>query len=563
MKVLYTFNQIISILIKGPFRRLIFAFISGIFLASTLPFIGFSSYVWFGLIPLILLIKSSRNYKYAVIEASIFLLAYNLFSFSWLLGLHPLTWQGFSNVESIFITSLAWLMPSFFHSIILLPFVLLVKVFFEFRTNERSYELSFIDILLLSFVWVVIEHKILLALGPNLGVFSVPINLLVFSQYQNKVLIQASNTIGALGVEYVIIVSNLLLSNFFNVQRAKSGFNVSSKLNVKEPFFGVQNFQEHIKYFFIVFTVIAFMIIYGLYEIKTYNRDKNKTISFALLQADYSAAKTRSQSSSPSNLAMVQFNLSSALTDKKDILFWSEGAVPLFDKAELQKELFIQLSRITDVFAYGTFSNVDDQVYNSVDIMEFENGLESDSRPNFIIDSYHKKNLVPFGEYTPFYSILPKSIKRLADFTVGNGFDSFTNDSKAIQTKRFKIGTNICFELLFPKLVRNQVINGANFIANFNDLSWFKSPFGGFLRVPHSDKNLIGSNWIKKQFLAVAIFRAVENKRDLVLVGNAGYSALINSIGKIELISPANKIIMLEGDINLRIEKSRYTLYGW
>ena len=561
--MLYTLNQIISIIINGPVRRLAFAFLAGIALATTLPFIGFGYYAWFGLIPLILLIKSSQSYKAASIESFLFILAYNLVSFSWLLGLHPLTWQGFSITESTIITGLAWILPSIFHSLVLIPFTLLTKVFFEFRTNERNYELKFVDILFLAFTWVVIEHKILLGLGPNFGVFSVPINLLVFSQYQNKVLIQASNTVGALGIEYIIVTTNLLLSNFFNIQRTKLGFNMSSKLNVKQPFFGVQNFQEHVKYFSIVFLVLAITMIYGLTEIKTYHTSKKKLISFAALQADYSAAKTRTQSSSPSNLANVQFQLSSALKDKKDLLLWSEGAVPLFDKTKLQKDLFIKLNEKTNVFAYGTFSSIDDKVYNSVDFIEFESPIDAKSPVTYMVDHYHKKNLVPFGEYTPFYGMFPKSIQRLADFTVGNGFDSHAEGSKPVQTKRFKIGANICFELLFPKLVRNQVINGANFIVNFNDLSWFKSPFGGFMKVPHGDKNLIGADWIKKQFLAVAVFRAVENKRDLILAGNSGYSALINSIGKVSLITEPNKISMIEGELELRAKKSRYTLYGW
>lgn len=562
--MLYTLNQIISIIINGPIRRLVFAFLAGIALATTLPFIGFGYYAWLGLIPLILLIKSSQDYKSAALESFLFLFAYNLVSFSWLLGLHPLTWQGFSNTESTVITGLAWILPSIFHSLVLVPFALLVKVFFEFRTNDRNYELKFTDILFLAFVWVVIEHKILLGLGPNFGVFSVPINLLVFSQYQNKVLIQASNTVGALGIEYLIIICNLLLSNFFNIQRSNLGFSMSSsRLNVKQPFFGVQNPQEHFKYFTVVFLILAVIIIYGLTEINTYHRTEKKLISFAAVQADYSAAKTRAQSSSPSNLANVQYKLSSALKGKKDILIWSEGAVPLFDKSQLQKDLFVKLHDKTGIFAYGTFSSIDDKVYNSVDFIEFEKPIDERSPVTYMVDHYHKKNLVPFGEYTPFYGMFPKSIQRLADFTVGNGFDSHAEGSRPVQTKRFKIGANICFELLFPKLVRNQVINGANFIINFNDLSWFKSPFGGFMKVPHGDKNIIGADWVKKQFLAVAVFRAIENKRDLVLAGNAGYSALINSIGKVSLITNPNKISIVEGELELRAKKSRYTLYGW
>jgi biotin transporter BioY len=50
--MLYTLNQLISFLINTPLRRLFFACLAGFLLATTLPFLGMSAYVWLGLIPL-------------------------------------------------------------------------------------------------------------------------------------------------------------------------------------------------------------------------------------------------------------------------------------------------------------------------------------------------------------------------------------------------------------------------------------------------------------------------------------------------------------------------------
>lgn len=544
--MLHSLNLFISSILNVSANRYIFALIGGLLLATTLPFIGFSIYIWIALIPLILLVKSSNKISSVIIEAFVFLFIYNLISFAWLLGLHPLTWHGFSINESILITSLAWLIPSLFHSLIAMIFVVILRLFYQFRTDHRSNELRNLDLAILAFVWVVLEHKVLI----YLGVFSVPINFLVYSQYSNQILIQISNLIGAIGLEYFIVIVNLWISNFLNVQR--SNYNLgqqmrrtNSELNINQPYFGVQQTNEEVKIGIILFICLLVILFYGLININIskhyYQKNQRKMKSFAVIQADYSASSSRGSNASPQTLLALQYELSSKLTSPVDLLLWTEGAVPLVDKSIVQEELH-SLSQFTKVFAYGTYTeNSKGQFYNSIEIRDFVRNR---------ILTYHKQNLVPFGEYTPFYSFFPAPLQKIASSSVGEGFSASTNKQKLLKSSVGNFTGALCFELLFPELVRSEVLKGANAIINLNDLSWFRS-------------NSFTRDWVKKQFLAVAVFRAVENKRDLILAGNSGYSAIINSYGQIEDITGANRIAILQGNFMPIKEISLFSLYGW
>ncbi len=541
-QMIHSVNLLISSLMNHPIKRYSFAIFFALLLALSSPYFGFSFLAWIGLVPLFLLIKSAANYREGAIEAFLFLLVYNLVSFSWTLGLHPLSWHGFSNWESLLITGLAWLTPSLFHSLLMLLFVVLTQLIYEWRTSSRSYELGFFEIALIAFLWLVLAHKLPLNLGENWGAFAVPINLLVYSQYQNTFLIQVSNIVGAIGLEFFIVVTNLAISNLFNIQKISENYS-SSRFNIKQPYFGIEKPAKQAQIFIAIGLVLFGSFAYSLLGLQN---EKNELIrrkkdlkTFALVQADYSAAASRGAKPNPDNLAAMQAKISSKLTDPVDFLLWSEGAVPAIDTEKYQEKFFNKLEKSTNLFAFGTFTQQSGKVYNAIEFHELNYGTKQ---------FYLKNKLVPFGEYVPFLGMLPRFLKNIALSTAGEGFAKASSRDPII-SQDFKITASICFELLFPKLIREGVLNRGEMIININDLSWFN----GFMQ----------GKILKKQFLAAAVFRAIENKRDLLLAGNSGYSALISSTGKIINPSNAHKIEMVEGHFLPRKKLSLYSLYGW
>jgi apolipoprotein N-acyltransferase len=621
--MLYSTNLLISSLVNRPFKRVLFGIACGALLSLTLAFFGLGFWAWFGLIPVLMLIKSSESYSSACIESFVFFLSYNLISFLWLAGLHPLTWQGLTTSESLVVTSLAIITPSIFHALILLIFTLVAKTIYVFKTEERSHELNYLDAVLLSFVWVIIEHKLIFNLGKDWGAFFVPINLLAYSQFDNKALIQSCNIYGALGLELIMVFCNTYLSNFFNIQSINT--NVlkarASEFNIKNPYFGVKKVNIHARVLTVFACLIFTIYIYGFSEILGYDAlresNSNKLKSFAIVQADYSAAASRSSNPNPENLLKLQLELSSKIKSNIDFMVWSEGSIPVVEKSFLVEGPFRDLASHVNLFAYGSFDiDKEGNYYNSInfhdyvfakdysDYSEFSKTIVSDrvleedpksfdtQEPGAQVEpysqpashseqkgtaseenldpetdlylageerlnnletintmKYFKKNLVPFGEYTPFVGLLPKPLKMLAESTIGTGFKESPTFPQPTKTQKLLIANSICFELLFPKLISSQVNQNVDLILNINDLSWFN--------------NFLKGELVKKQFLAIAIFRAIENKKELLLAGNTGYSALIDATGRVRHVTSSGKISILLGSFLPNNLQSNYALYGW
>jgi apolipoprotein N-acyltransferase len=73
----------------------------------------------------------------------------------------------------------------------------------------------------------------------------------------------------------------------------------------------------------------------------------------------------------------------------------------------------------------------------------------------------------------------------------------------------------ICFEAVFPDLVRHFVRDGAQFLVNITNDAWF------------------GDSPASYQHLSMVVFRAVENRLPVVRAANTGISAVIDATGRL------------------------------
>jgi apolipoprotein N-acyltransferase len=73
----------------------------------------------------------------------------------------------------------------------------------------------------------------------------------------------------------------------------------------------------------------------------------------------------------------------------------------------------------------------------------------------------------------------------------------------------------ICYESIFPEIAGASVIQGANLLVNITNDAWY------------------GRSSAPYQSMAMAVFRAVENKRALVRSANTGISGFIDPLGNI------------------------------
>ncbi len=128
---------------------------------------------------------------------------------------------------------------------------------------------------------------------------------------------------------------------------------------------------------------------------------------------------------------------------------------------------------------------------------------------------YHKMRLVPFGEYVPIESVLTLGGRYSA--RVVDAVGAFTPGTEyavgEVEGRRFAV--SICYEAIFPDLLREFSARGADLLVNITNDGWY-----GRTSAPH-------------QHFAMAIFRAVENGKYLVRAANTGISAVVDPRGRV------------------------------
>ncbi len=134
--------------------------------------------------------------------------------------------------------------------------------------------------------------------------------------------------------------------------------------------------------------------------------------------------------------------------------------------------------------------------------------LDASGREVFLYDKIH---LVPFGEYVPlrrWLTFAGKLTAEVGDFQSGSAHKV----GKLADGRRF--GVFICYEAVFPDLVRRFTVNGAELLINLSNDGWF------------------GRSAAPEQHLAMARVRAVENRRWLLRVTNNGYTVVVDPYGR-------------------------------
>ncbi len=148
-----------------------------------------------------------------------------------------------------------------------------------------------------------------------------------------------------------------------------------------------------------------------------------------------------------------------------------------------------------------------------------------------IVSRFDKVHLVPFAEYVPAVPLLRDLIKafsgiRLENARPGEGFPLW-------EAGGTRYGTQICFEAIFPEISREIARNGAAFTVNISNDGWFRDSAE------------------LDQMLAMARFRAIENRIQVVRATNTGISAFIEPTGRIQTAIAGKEV---EGVLAARVK---------
>jgi apolipoprotein N-acyltransferase len=106
------------------------------------------------------------------------------------------------------------------------------------------------------------------------------------------------------------------------------------------------------------------------------------------------------------------------------------------------------------------------------------------------------------------------------------------------------LGTFICYESVYPHYTRTMTARGASLLVTPSHDQWFQSEAA------------------MEQHLAIVVFRAVENRRDVARATTDGVSAVIDGRGRILARAPLYMAIPLVHRLHLRSLLTIYTRFG-
>jgi apolipoprotein N-acyltransferase len=207
-----------------------------------------------------------------------------------------------------------------------------------------------------------------------------------------------------------------------------------------------------------------------------------------------------------------------------DLIVWPESALPglrgSFDGfiADLAREARANNSYV--VFGVPVLDRESLELFNSVFVVGQDNGNGE--------MVYHKRHLVPFGEYLPLDALLRPVTEALglpvADFNPGPDVQPL------LEAAGRRLGVSVCYEIAFGNEVVKALPEAQALVTVSND-AWFGTSIG-----PH-------------QHMQMARARALETGRYLLRATNTGITAIVAPDGAIQSRAPQFEVQVLEGEI--------------
>jgi apolipoprotein N-acyltransferase/photosystem II stability/assembly factor-like uncharacterized protein len=153
---------------------------------------------------------------------------------------------------------------------------------------------------------------------------------------------------------------------------------------------------------------------------------------------------------------------------------------------------------------------------------------------------YDKNYLLVFGEYIPLGSTFPQFYDWLPEashFEAGTTVETF-------DFKGFQLGVMICYEDIIPRFTRRLAGKNPNVLINVTNDAWFGKTSEPYLH------------------LALAIFRAVENRLWLIRSTNTGVSAYVDAVGRLVSQTRLEDPEILAEDVPMMSTVTPYRRYG-
>lgn len=331
---------------------------------------------------------------------------------------------------------------------------------------------SWIFAFFVSSLWIVFEYV------KNYFLSGFPINLLGYSQCSFLPLIQFADVFGVYGISFVIILINCSL------------------------FYWLYNKNK--KHLIITVIIISLLFVYGFIKMNQISKINSKEeIKVGVVQPNIAQEKKWRENLKNEIIKNI-YDAAQYFRDRNcEVILYPETLLPrLLEQNEEMQSFVRNISLYSNLSLIGGKTVENKNLYNSIFLI---------SKEGNIVDKYKKKHLVLFGEYVPFENFLVKLLEKV------NLTDNFSKEQelRVFYFDKCILGINICSENYYPYLSRELVLKGATILTTHSNDAWCDG-----LSYPY-------------QHFVLNIFRAIENRKYLIVASNTGISGVVAPTGKI------------------------------
>lgn len=316
------------------------------------------------------------------------------------------------------------------------------------------------------------------------------------------VLAQFGDVFGVYGLSFWVMTGNVAAFEIYQYFKKKSD---------KFPLIPVTVFL----------CLFVLILVYGLWRMSNIESTlaQGKTVKVGILQGNIDQL-VKWKSGHKKMTFNTYHELAKEVADQgAELIIMPETALPYWQKAgkPLSKKLIdFPLKNNAYVLLGYPYkikkpNPTDDRIYNKHNVMTL---IGPDGK---VFGTAMKHKLVPFGEFLPFpdqiiwlkNKIGLKKARLTAGFTPGEEFNSIEYPPAG------RFGVVICYETIFPALVRKIANQNTSFLITVTNDSWF-----GDTSAPH-------------QHVDQVAMRAIEMRRSFARAANTGISCVVDATGKV------------------------------
>lgn len=317
-----------------------------------------------------------------------------------------------------------------------------------------------------------------------------PWSLLGYSQHDLLPVIQVADLTGVYGISFLIVLVNMGIAGLIEDRRRVA------------PLLGA---------------ALALLAVLGYGWHRLNGEEGRGRLRIAIVQGNIDQDRKWDPKFQAEVLATYQRLTGNALTKRPDLVIWPETATSFYfnGTGELDAAMtadlrrFVRSTGVPLLFGSPTL-DTRDHGYRLRNSAFFLDRAGAGDRV------YHKRHLVPFGEYVPLRGLLffvEKMVQGPGDFQAGSDYSVV--DIGTADGRRVPVSTVICYEIIFPDLVRRFVDQGAAVLTTITNDAWF------------------GRTGAPYQHFTMAVFRAVENRVPVARAANTGISGFIDAKGRV------------------------------